>query len=57
MIDLSRGNADAANYVESLSGPAISIRDAQEIASPPIEIRLAGTGEHRAFLTQVDCLG
>jgi hypothetical protein len=25
MIDLSRGNADAANYLDSLSDPAISI--------------------------------
>jgi hypothetical protein len=25
MIDLSRGNADAADYVDSLSDPAISI--------------------------------
>jgi predicted nucleic acid-binding protein len=31
MIDLSRGNADAANYVDYLSDPAISIVTAQEL--------------------------
>src|SRR5271168_6024 len=31
MIDLSRGNADAANYLDSLSDPAISIVTAQEL--------------------------
>ena len=31
MIDLSRENADAANYFDSLSDPAISIVTAQEL--------------------------
>src|SRR5271168_1497779 len=31
MIDLSRGNADAADYVDSLSDPVISIVTAQEL--------------------------
>jgi predicted nucleic acid-binding protein len=31
MIDLSRGNADAADCVDSLSDPAISIVTAQEL--------------------------
>jgi predicted nucleic acid-binding protein len=31
MIDLSRGNVDAANYLDSLSDPAISIVTAQEL--------------------------
>ena len=31
MIDLSRENADAANYLDSLSDPAISIVTAQEL--------------------------
>ena len=31
MIDLSRENADAANYLDSLSEPAISIVTAQEL--------------------------
>jgi predicted nucleic acid-binding protein len=31
MIDLSRGNADAANYLDSLDEPAISIVTAQEL--------------------------
>jgi len=31
MIDVSRGNADAANYVDSLSDPAISIITVQEL--------------------------
>jgi predicted nucleic acid-binding protein len=31
MIDLSRGNADAADYIDSLSEPAISIVTAQEL--------------------------
>jgi predicted nucleic acid-binding protein len=31
MIDLSRENAEAAGYLDSLSGPAISIVTAQEL--------------------------
>jgi predicted nucleic acid-binding protein len=31
MIDLSRGNAEAASYLDSLSDPAISIITAQEL--------------------------
>ncbi len=31
MIDLSGGNSDAANHVDSLSDPAISIVAAQEV--------------------------
>jgi predicted nucleic acid-binding protein len=31
MIDLSRGNAEAAGYVDALSDPAISIITAQEL--------------------------
>ena len=31
MIDVSRGNASAASYLDSLSDPAISIITAQEL--------------------------
>src|SRR5579863_3566591 len=31
MIDLSRGNVDAANYLDALNDPAISIVTAQEL--------------------------
>ena len=37
MIDLSRGNVDAANYLDSLSDPAISIVTAQELTVPIVQ--------------------
>jgi hypothetical protein len=38
MIDLSHENADAANYLDSLNDPAISIVTAQELIVEASEI-------------------
>jgi predicted nucleic acid-binding protein len=47
MIDLSRGNVDAANYLDSLNDPVISIVTAQELIVGTREICMRSIRSYR----------